>query len=551
LPQPPLHDYRRKRDFAATPEPAGPSEGPGPGDGGDGKRWVVQQHAARRLHYDFRLEANGVLVSWAVPKGPSYDPGVKRLAVKVEDHPFDYRDFEGTIPGGNYGAGAVIVWDEGTYRNLTTKRGEVVPVADAVAEGHVSVWLQGSKLVGGWTLTRFDGANWVLVKRKDDRAGPTRDITSEEPRSVKTGRTLDEVRQGAAQSERAGSPREGAGSPREGAGSPREGDGAAEPPALPAGFLAPMLAQLEAVGPGAASVALRAGPGEWLYEPKLDGLRCVAVRNGPEVTLFSRNRLSFNARFPSVVKALARLPADNFVIDGELVGMVEGRPDFGALQQGAAPAQLWAFDLPWLLGRDLRHLPIEDRKVLLAKTVTESGELRVVHPLEGEPQQLFEGACRDRWEGLLAKRSGSHYTAGRSSDWRKLKCGYRQELVVGGFTAPRGTRNAFGALLLGYWEAGELVYAGKVGTGFDRSELADLLRRLEQAERATSPFRPGTKTGPARWVEPELVVEVEFSNWTTDGRLRHPRFLGVRPDKPAGEVVRERTPPGHRAARAR
>ena len=155
MPQPPLHDYRRKRDFAATPEPVRPSEGPGPDDDGDGNRWVVQQHAARRLHYDFRLEANGVLVSWAVPKGPSYDPGVKRLAVKVEDHPFDYRDFEGTIPGGNYGAGAVIVWDEGTYRNLTTRRGEVVPVADAVAEGHVSVWLQGSKLVGGWTLTAF------------------------------------------------------------------------------------------------------------------------------------------------------------------------------------------------------------------------------------------------------------------------------------------------------------------------------------------------------------------------------------------------------------
>ncbi len=528
MPHPPLHDYRRKRDFAATPEPAGPSEVPAAHDGEEAKRWVVQKHAARRLHYDFRLEVNGVLVSWAVPKGPSYDPGVKRLAVKVEDHPFDYRDFEGTIPGGNYGAGAVIVWDEGTYGNLTTKGGEVVPVAEAVDHGHVSVWLQGSKLVGGWTLTRFDGANWVLVKRKDDRAGATRDVTAEEPRSVKTGRTLEEVRQGAAPS-----------------------GGAAEPEGSPAGFLAPMLAQLEAVGPGAASVALRAGPGEWLYEPKLDGLRCLAVRNGPEVTLFSRNRLSFNARFPSVVKALARLPADNFVIDGELVGMVEGRADFGALQQGAATGQLWAFDLPWLLGRDLRHLPIEDRKVLLAKTVTESGELKVVRALEGDPRELFEGACRDRWEGLVAKRAGSQYRSGRSGDWRKLKCDYRQELVVGGFTAPRGTRDAFGALLLGYWEAGELVYAGKVGTGFDRSELADLLRRLEQSERATSPFRPGTKTGPARWAEPELVVEVEFSNWTTDGRLRHPRFVGLRPDKPAEEVVRERTAPGHREARAR
>ncbi|MGA3221533.1 MAG: non-homologous end-joining DNA ligase [Acidimicrobiales bacterium] len=514
---PVLADYRGKRDFAATPEPAGPTEVPGQGEGEQGNSWVVQQHAARRLHYDFRLEANGVLVSWAVPKGPSYDPGVKRLAVKVEDHPLDYRDFEGTIPGGNYGAGAVIVWDEGTYRNLTTRHDEVVPVAEAVAAGHVSVWLEGSKLVGGWALTRFDGANWALVKRNDDQAAPQRDVTSEEPRSVKTGRTLDDVRQGGARSDRSGS---------------------AGP--APATFCSPMLAQLEAVGPGAASGPLAGKTGEWLFEPKLDGLRCIAVRNGAEVTLFSRNRLAFNARFPSVVKVLGQLAATNFVIDGELVGMIEGRPDFGALQQGAAQAQLWVFDLPWLLGRDLRHLPLEDRKALLDKTVTEGPSLRVVRALEGDPGLLFERACRDRWEGLVAKRSGSRYTPGRSSDWRKLKCGYRQELVVGGFTAPRGTREGFGALLVGYWDAGELVYAGKVGTGFARSELAELLRRLERAERRTSPFRSGTNTDVARWVDPELVVEVEFSNWTADGRLRHPRFLGARPDKSSKEVVRER-----------
>ncbi|MGO9659189.1 MAG: non-homologous end-joining DNA ligase [Acidimicrobiales bacterium] len=514
-----LSDYRGKRDFAATPEPAGSTEQPGRGEGGQGNRWVVQQHAARRLHYDFRLEANGVLVSWAVPKGPSYDPGVKRLAVKVEDHPLDYRDFEGTIPGGNYGAGAVIVWDEGTYRNLTTRHGELVPVAEAVGAGHVSVWLEGSKLVGGWALTRFDGANWALVKRSDDHAAPQREVTSEEPRSVKTGRTLDEVRDGGARSDR---------------------DGSSGP--APATFCPPMLAQLEAVSPEAASGPLAGKPGEWIFEPKLDGLRCTAVRNGPEVTLFSRNRLSFNARFPSVVKALGQLAATNFVIDGELVGMIQGRPDFGALQQGAAQVQLWAFDLPWLLGRDLRHLPLEDRKALLDKTVTEGADLRVVRALLGDPRLLFERACQDRWEGLVAKRSGSRYVPGRSSDWRKLKCGYRQELVVGGFTAPRGTRQGFGALLVGYWDAGELVYAGKVGTGFDRSELAQLLRRLEGAERRTSPFRPGTKTDVARWVSPELVVEVEFSNWTTDGRLRHPRFLGVRADKPSKEVVRESAP---------
>jgi bifunctional non-homologous end joining protein LigD len=451
--------------------------------------------------------------------------------VKVEDHPLDYRDFEGTIPGGDYGAGSVIVWDEGTYHNLMTRQGEVIPVTDAVAAGHVSVWLQGSKLVGGWALTRFKGDNWALVKRKDEQASDRRDITSEEPRSVKSGRTLDQVGEGAARPDRR-----------------HEGAGAG---ALPAPFYPPMLAQIEAVG--AVASPLASGTGQWSYEPKLDGLRCIAVRNGGEITLFSRNRLSFNARFPSIVKALRRLPAANFVIDGELVGMVDGRADFGALQQGQVPVQLWAFDLPWLLGQDLGHLPIEDRKALLAKTVTEGQDLKVVRALEGDPRQLFERACRDGWEGLVAKRSGSRYTPGRSSDWRKFKCESRQEFVVGGFTPPRGTRDGFGALLLGYWQAGELVYAGKVGTGFTQSELTELLRALEAVERDTSPFRSGDKTEASRWTDPELVVEVAFSNWTPDGRLRHPRFLGRRSDKAGREVVREggTGAPGHGGPRAR
>ena len=500
-----------------------------------GHRWVIQQHKARRLHYDFRLEANGVLVSWAVPKGPSYDPGVRRLAVKVEDHALDYRDFEGIIPGGNYGTGSVIVWDEGTYRNLTTRQGDVVPVVDAVAAGHVSVWLEGSKLVGGWAVTRFDGANWTLVKRNDEHADRGRDVTSEEPLSVKTGRTLDQV------SEQGRAPDQSGTAYRSG-----EADqpvARTEAGAAPATFLAPMLAQVEEVGPGAGRGVLTGGPGGWLFEPKLDGLRCIAVRNGREITLFSRNRLALNARFPSVVAALGRLPASNFVIDGELVGMIDGRSDFGALQEGKAPAQLWAFDLPWLLGRDLRHLPLEERKALLDKTVSGDGDLKVVRALTGDPRRLFDDACRNGWEGLVAKRPGSRYAEGRSADWRKLKCEYRQELVVGGFTAPRATRDGFGALLVGYWEAKELIYAGKVGTGFTRSQLEGLRRRFVDLERRMSPFRAGTKTDVARWVDPVLVVEVAFSNWTRDGRLRHPRFLGLRPDKASGEVVRESGPP--------
>ena len=475
-----------------------------------------------------------MLVSWAVPKGPSYDPGVKRLAVKVEDHPLDYRDFEGTIPGGNYGAGAVIVWDEGTYRNLTTKarRGRA-RWPRRWQHGHVSVWLQGSKLVGGWALTRFDGANWALVKRKDDRAARHRDVTSEEPRSVKTGSYP-------GRGEARGSPLR--------PGASRRARGLAR---RPSGHPCWRSSRPSARGP--LRWPLAGGPGEWLFEPKLDGLRCT---RGPQ-------RARGHAVLPQPALVQRPVPVGRQGLGAAARPTIRHRRGAGRAWSRAAPTsglcsraprtvQLWAFDLPWLLGRDLRHLPIEDRKVLLAKTVTESGELKVVRALGGRPPAVVRGVpAGTGWEGLVAKRSGSHYTAGRSSDWRKLKCGYRQELVVGGFTAPRGTRDAFGALLLGYWEAGELVYAGKVGTGFDRSELAELLRRLERCRAGTSPFRPGTKTDAARWVEPELVVEVEFSNWTTDGRLRHPRFLGVRPDKPAKEVVRERTAPGHREARAR
>ena len=520
--EPALGEYRAKRSFDRTPEPPGVFLEPRAE-----RRWVIQLHAARRLHYDFRLEAEGVLISWAVPKGPSYDPAVKRLAVRVEDHPLEYRNFEGAIPRGNYGAGGVIIWDEGTYRDLTTVEGRPSPLAEAVAAGHASFWLEGTKLVGGWSLTRFDGANWALVKRRDERAAPARDVVSEQPRSVRSGRTLDEV--------------VGDTHDRPPASAPRVA-GAIGGEMAAAAFISPMLAHNEPTGLAETPALLAAGAGGtggWLYEPKLDGLRCLAVRNGDEVLLWSRNRLSFTGRFPTIVGALRRLPAVNFVIDAEVVGMVDGRSDFAALQQGKAPVQLWAFDLPWLLGQDLRHLAIEQRKVLLAKTLTEGPELRLVHPLEGEPDELFKDACRRGWEGLVAKRAGSRYRAGRSLDWRKLKCGCRQELVVGGFTVPRGSREGFGALLLGYWDGGELAYAGKVGTGFSRAELDQLHRSLTALERARSPFRSQDRTEKARWVEPELVVEVEFGNWTPDGRLRHPRFIAVRPDKAAAEVHRE------------
>jgi DNA ligase D-like protein (predicted ligase) len=313
---------------------------------------------------------------------------------------------------------------------------------------------------------------------------------------------------------------------------------------VPARFCEPMLA--EAAPPGT-KVPLSGARGEWLLEPKLDGLRCIAVRNGREVSLFSRNHLPFTARFPTIVHAVAALPATNFVLDGEVVGMIGRRPNFAALQANIGALEgddvpsieYWAFDLPWLLGQDLRHLPINERKSLLTKAVPQSGPIKLVPTLEGEADEVFARACAQGWEGIVAKRSGSTYREGRSSEWRKLKCSCRQELVIGGFTDPHGTRDGFGALLLGYWQQDELVYAGKVGTGFTDATLRQLRRALIELERPSSPFAGAvTERGP-HWVEPTLVAEVSFSNWTREGRLRHPSFHGLRPDKASRDVVRE------------
>ena len=546
---PELERYRSKRHFEGTPEPPGDLAATQQGD-----RWVVQQHAARRMHYDFRLEADGVLISWAVPKGPSYDPRAKRLAVKVEDHPLEYRDFEGRIPKGNYGAGSVIVWDEGTYRNLTTRDGLAVPVTQAVAAGHVSVWLEGKKLVGGWSLTRFDGDNWALVKRADDHADAARDVTGTETGSVKSGLTVQEVGRRpppATSGAAVGAPTGGEAAGPAPEGRHRPGTQGPAPEArpssgkelAPAGFFPPMLAHATSdddprVGPWAGNAE------DWVFEPKLDGLRCIAVRNGHQVNLCSRNNLSFNARFPDVVKAVAALPATNFVLDGEIVALTDGRPDFGALQQGqAGTVEYRVFDMPWLLGQDLRHLPIEERKKLLSKAVPEGPFVKLVRSLHGDPGGLLERICQEGWEGLVAKRAGSPYREGRSGDWYKLKCSCRQELVIGGFTEPGGTRTGFGALLLGYWQQGELVYAGKVGTGFTQASLSQLRAQLAGLERPSCPFGARVVERGAHWVEPELVAEVAFSNWTVDGRLRHPSFLGLRPDKASADVVREECGP--------
>jgi bifunctional non-homologous end joining protein LigD len=455
-----------------------------------------------------------------VPKGPSYDPTVKRLAVHVEDHPLDYRTFEGTIPRGEYGAGAVIVWDAGTYRNLTERRGRPVPMRDAIDNGHVSIWLDGQKLHGGWSLTRTGGTygggtpaddNWLMIKRRDDFANPELDITSEAPASVQSGRDLDAV-----------------------AGDPE----AATWTGSRATWDPPMLATL--VDPD--EFLARSGPG-WVYERKLDGLRCLAVRNGDQVELWSRNHNSFTARFPTVAAALARVAAPNFTVDGELVAF-DGKDfvGFGDLQQhGSALAVVYCvFDLLQLLGKDTRELPLGDRKRLLAQAVASGDDVQVVEELDGDPATLLARACRQGWEGLIAKRADSTYAAGRSPDWRKLKCSASQELVIGGYTEPRGQRRGFGALLVGYFDGDTLRYAGKVGTGFSDKTLHHLHGEMAKRRRDTAPFADPPREKTAHWVEPELVANIAFSEWTRDGKLRHPRFEGLRTDKPARAVVRER-----------
>ncbi|HWG73325.1 MAG TPA: non-homologous end-joining DNA ligase [Acidimicrobiales bacterium] len=530
-----LERYRQMRDFERTAEPDGKalperdgqagasgddpqSETVGDGAGGAG-RFVVQEHAARRHHYDVRFEVDGVMASWAVPKGPSYDPKVRRLAVHVEDHPLDYRTFEGTIPKGEYGGGAVIVWDEGTYRNDSVDRGRPIGVRAAIDKGHLSVWLQGHKLRGGWSLVRTAGRadaerNWLMIKRRDDEVDPGRDVEADSPASVSTGRRLEEV---------------------------AADTGGAQWTRAVATWRPPMQAELATPS----GDRLLPGGTEWILERKLDGLRCMAVRNGADVALWSRRHLSYTKRFGALARSLGELAADNFVIDGEIVAFDDdGRTSFSLLQRPRqdTEAVYVAFDLLHLLGKDITELGVGERRALLAKVIVEGvapGSVGLAESVEGEPGAALEAACSRGWEGLIAKRVASPYRSGRSPDWRKLKCSASQELVVGGWTDPRGARHGFGALLVGYHDGSGLRYAGKVGTGFDDATLARLHAQMQRLEQQRSPFVDPVREEGVHWITPDLVAAVAFTEWTTDGRLRHPRFEGLRDDKVASEVIRE------------
>lgn len=526
-----LETYRAKRKFDVTPEPEGQVS---PDD--DGMRFVVQKHAATRLHYDLRLEWGGVLLSWAVTKGPSLVPGEKRLAVQVEDHPLDYRDFEGTIPAGQYGAGTVIVWDRGTWA-------AVGDAAKGLKKGHLEFTLAGDKLTGRWHLVRMARKqgekrdNWLLIKAEDDAArdAGAPDILEERPDSVLTGRTIEDVAGGVKPSRRrAAKP---TAPPKNAA--PKRGKATGRP--LP-DFIAPALATLAAKPPEG---------DDWLHEIKFDGYRIQVRLSGGTARLLTRSGLDWTARFGrSIPAALAGLPVDNAILDGEIV--VEtgvGASDFSALQADLSAGRddrfiLWLFDLMHLDSIALMARPLHDRKARLRALVPDDPDsvLRYSGEFAEAGEMVLRHACRLSLEGIVSKRRDAPYRSGRSRSWIKSKCAARQEFVVGGYTRSTSLPGAVGSLILGVFGAGGLEHVGRVGTGFSHAVARDLFARLQGLAAKASPFA-APLTGPqaqgAVFVRPDLVAEVEFRAWTADGHLRHAAFRGLREDKPAAEITRE------------
>lgn len=517
-----LTAYRKKRDFNRTPEPKGRARGSAAGNS-----FVIQKHDARRLHYDLRLEMDGVLKSWAVTRGPSLVPSEKRLAVHVEDHPLDYGGFEGTIPRGEYGGGTVIVWDRGTWK----------PLGDAnkgMAKGHLEFELDGDKLKGRWHLVRMARRprekrdNWLLIKGDDDHARneDDPDILEERPDSAKTGRRIEDV-----EGEEPGW------SSRTGRIIAKKVGKAAKMP----DFIAPQLATLKPQAP--------TGKG-WVHEIKFDGYRLQARIDGGKAILLTRSGLDWTDRFgKAVTDALVALPASQAIIDGELV--VEGAggaSDFSALQADLSAGRddrfvFFAFDLLYLDGRDLQGLALLERKAALEKLLSQApAALRYSEHFAEDGEMVLRHACRLSLEGVVSKRAAAQYRSGRGRDWIKSKCAERQEFVIGGYVPSTTSRDAIGSLVLGVYDDDRLRHVGRVGTGFSRVAAQDLFRRLEALERRTSPFAGKLDAAARRgvhFVRPELVAEVEFRSWTADGLVRHAAFRGLREDKKAKEIVRE------------
>lgn len=540
-----LKTYRDKRNFDATPEPA---------EGGEAnehaRSFVVQKHWATRLHYDFRLELEGTMKSWAVPKGPSFDPQDKRMAMPTEDHPIAYNRFEGTIPPGNYGAGKVIIWDKGTWIPLEDPR-------KGWRDGKLKFELRGHKLRGHWTLVRMKGRGngredpWLLIKERDAHARPAAEfsVVDEMPDSVKA---LADRPEAVAAAAPAASPAPAAAS----TSGPPEG---ARPADLPA-TLQPELAVLVDAPPG--------NPEDWVFEIKFDGYRMLARVEGGAIQLVTRNSNDWTTRLAGLEKALAAMDLPDGWYDGEIIMPGKDVPaDFQALQ-GAFDSHrteqivYYLFDLPYCAGHDLREVPLEERRAVLQRIVQRKPHpnVRFSDVFEAAPQEILNSACRLGLEGVIAKRRDSAYVCRRSSDWIKLKCKLRQEFVIGGWTDPKGSRTGIGSLLLGvHGDDGKLRYAGNVGTGFNEQVLRDLRRQLDALAVQRKPFDAGTGLPrEAHWVKPELVCEVSFGEWTRDGKVRHSVFHGLRTDKPAQAVGEEPVlhapppdPPAQKPAKAK
>ncbi|MGE5520620.1 MAG: non-homologous end-joining DNA ligase, partial [Candidatus Dadabacteria bacterium] len=549
--------YNKKRHFNKTKEPEGKQK-----SSKGALKFVIQKHDASHVHYDFRLEMEGVLRSWAIPKGPSLDPQVKRLAMAVEDHPYDYRTFEGVIPAGEYGGGTVIVWDEGWYEPMNaeglTKKEQEKLLIEQWHKGDLKIVLHGEKVNGAFALFKLKGRgenSWLLVKKKDDYVSEE-DITLQDE-SVKTGKRLAEVarehgtelnhpeEQLPVKKRKASSKKSAAKSAKVNSTEskvsvaiediPKKYPGSRKT-AMP-GKLVPEMATL---------VDQPFDDNNWLFEIKWDGYRAVALCSGTDVQLYSRNLQSFTNKYSPVTNALKNLKL-NAVLDGEIVAVNEqGMAHFQSLQNWQntpVEIQYYVFDILWLNGYDLTQLPLADRKEILRQLLPpDDGIIRYSDHIEGKGKEFFELALQKGLEGIMAKKKDSEYRVGsRTHDWVKIKVNQRQEVIIAGYTQPRNSREYFGSLLLGVYKNGELVYVGHTGSGFNSKTLKEVYDKLQPLIIDKCPFskKPKTNMKPT-WVKPELVCEIKFAEWTKDGIARQPIFMGLRSDKKPKDVIMEK-----------
>ncbi|MCR4339532.1 MAG: DNA ligase D [Gemmatimonadaceae bacterium] len=534
----PLAEYHRKRDFSRTHEPAGVSARKPASKtlARRGLRFVIQKHAASHLHFDLRLELDGVMKSWAVPKGPSIDPTVKRLAMQVEDHPIEYNTFEGTIPAGQYGGGTVMLWDRGTYTTVEPSDDKEEALREGYRKGDFKIYFHGERMQGSYVLVRMKGGRfgssdkpqWLFIKHRDEYAG-REDIAEKYDTSVVSGRTMDEIT--ADRKSKVWNSSE------------------PKPLKLP-----------KALEPMFASVGSEIPKGDWTFEPKYDGVRVLAFCTAKDARLVTRNGHDKSRQFPEIAEALRKLASSarrDFVLDGEVVALKQGVPvrfqelqgrmhvtddQAIALHREGSPVGICLFDI-LVDGKDiLIREPWSERRARLEKRIASrtSSVIRLGETSD-DGEKLLAEAKKQGWEGIIAKRTGAAYEPGvRSRAWLKLKIEFRQEFAVGGYTEPRNSRSHIGAILLGYYDGDDFVYAGHTGGGFTNQGLADMYKLLAPLERDTPPFstRPKTNEKP-HWVRPKIVVEVKFSEWTADGKLRQPIYLGTRTDKAASEITRE------------